>query len=461
MLLDRQHIHLTGIGGIGMSGLALIILDMGYKVSGSDVKLSDITARLERKGAKIFKGHSASSLPQEAGALVYSSSVAKNNPELLEARKRGLPVAQRAELLGEILNRKTGIAVTGTHGKTTTTSLISVILEKCSLDPTVIIGGEVSLFGGNAKLGKGPYVVAEADESDGSFLRLKPFYSIITNIEMEHMDYYKSLEDVMKAYSGFAKNLKPGGKILYNHEDRNIIRTLKGLGVQKESFGFSKEGSIYPVEIKMDEFNTRFRCVYRDTALGTVELKIPGLHNVLNALAAILLGLNMDIAFADIVKAIKDFTGTKRRFHLRADAGGVMLIDDYAHHPTEIKAVLDACRNWKRKRIIAVFQPHRYSRTLFLADDFGRCFAGADKVILTDIYAASEDPIEGVSVETLYEKIRHSGHKDVMILKKRDIVDHVMSVKKKGDMILILGAGDIKDVADALSDALAKKKAVS
>ena len=457
MILEKKNIHFVGVGGIGMSGLALILLKMGYNVSGSDLESNNLTERLGKMGGKMFIGHDTRHLPPEAEVLVYSSSVNDKNAEIIEARKRNIAIVKRAQVLAEILNKKKGIAVTGTHGKTTTTSLISVMLENCSLCPTVIIGGEVDLFNGNAKFGKGKYVVAEADESDGSFLYLKPLYSVITNIEMEHVDYYKTIDDAINAYSAFANNLKKTGTLFYNCEDENIKKMLTRFNGEGETFGFSKGADIYPYDIRLNEFCSSFQSVYKNEILGRVFLKVPGKHNILNSLAAILVGLKLGLKFESITNSIADFSGTKRRFHLRADVDGVMLIDDYAHHPTEIRAVLDACRNWKDRRLIVVFQPHRYTRTRFLADEFGRCFKGADKLILTDIYAASEDPIEGVSVKNIYDRVKKYGIDDVTMMNKETIAEHVMALKKRGDMILVLGAGDIKEVTNELSERLNKR----
>lgn len=454
MLLDKKNIHFIGIAGIGMSAIARVLLEMGYNVSGSDLEPNDLTGHIKEMGAHVFEGHAASNVSRDVDLIVYSSSISKNNPELLEAHRRKIPVAHRAEVLGELLNRKKGIAVTGTHGKTTTTSLISIMLENSNLDPTVMIGGEVGQFKGNAKFGKGAHLVAEADESDSSFLHFKPMYSVITNIEMEHLDHFKTLGDVRRAYRAFANNLKKGGILFYNREDPNIKEALKNFKGRTRSFGVSRGADIYPVDIKMNEFKTSFTCVYKNKKMGTASLGIPGMHNVLNSLAAILVGLNLGLGFEDIVNSIKSFKGVRRRFHLRADSGGVMLIDDYAHHPTEIRAVLDACRNWKGKRLIAIFQPHRYTRTKHLAGDFGKCFRGVDMLILTDIYAASEEPIKGVSVKNIYDRAIRSGLDDVKMLKKEDIAGHVMKLKKPGDMILVMGAGDIKNVADKISERL-------
>lgn len=457
-MLDKSRgIHFVGVGGIGMSGIAQILIGMGHDVSGSDVEKSHITDRLEALGGRMFAGHRASNVPKACGTLVYSSSIAKDNPEMREALKRNIEIVHRARMLGEIFNRKNGIAVSGTHGKTTTTSIISVMLENAGLDPTVIIGGEVGRFEGNAKLGSGEYSVAEADESDGSFVHLKPLYAVITNIEMEHLDHFRSLEHIRSSFRAFLNNIKAGGAVFYNHDDLNIRLAMKGFRKPGENYGFSREADMYPVDIRMDGFRTSFRCVYNNKLLGAVSLNIPGRHNVLNAMAAILVGLKVGLGFKEIARAIADFDGAKRRFQLRADSRGAMLIDDYAHHPTEIRAVLDACRNWKGKRVIAVFQPHRYSRTKFLVKDFGRCFKGVDKLILTDIYAASEKSIAGVSIMNILDEVKKSGISDVTVLRKESVPEHVMRIKRPGDMVLILGAGDIKKVADRLTDMFNKE----
>lgn len=456
MLINKKkRVHFVGIGGIGMSGVARVLLETGYKVSGSDLESSDLTNAIESLGGKIFKSHKSSNVPADAGVLVYSSSISKDNPEIREALKRKIRIVHRAEMLGELFNKKKGIGVTGTHGKTTTTSLISVILEDLGCDPTVVIGGEIERFGGNAKSGNGKYFVAEADESDSSFLRLRPFYAVLTNIEMEHVDHFHTLDAVKSAYRAFIDNIRRGGTVFYNYDDTNTRAVLKGFSQNTVSFGFSGDADIHALDIKMDGFRTSFKCVYKGLILGEVKLKIPGRHNVLNALAAILVGLKLGLEFDAIAGSIKDFTGTKRRFQLRLEKDGVMLIDDYAHHPTEIRAVLDACRNWKGKRIIVIFQPHRYTRTLFLADEFGKCFSGADKLILTDIYAASERPIKGVSIKNIYDRVKKNAPRDVVIMKKEKIADYVIEIKKPGDMILVLGAGNIKKVADELCGKMA------
>ncbi|MFA6321499.1 MAG: UDP-N-acetylmuramate--L-alanine ligase [Candidatus Omnitrophota bacterium] len=457
-ILKNKKLHFVGVGGIGMSGIARVLIGMGYDVSGSDVELNAITRKLEDLGGKIFKGHRESNLPPNVEVLVYSSSITADNPEMKAARRMKIKIAHRAEVLGELFNGKKGIAVTGTHGKTTTTSMISVMLHNAGLDPTAIIGGEVENINGNACLGSGKYIVAEADESDSSFLHLKPFYTIMTNLEMEHIDHFKTLGRAKAAFRAFAGNTKKGGVVFYNIDDANLKDVLKNYKGKKRTFGSSAKADIYPQNIKMDGFNTSFECVYHGKSIGNISIKVPGRHNVTNALACVLVGLEAGLKFKEIAKAMKDFSGARRRFELRVEAGGVMLIDDYAHHPTEIQAVLAASRNWEGKRRIVVFQPHRYSRTKFFADDFGKCFNGVDKLILTDIYAASEKAIRGVSIKCVYEKVRRSGLKDVVIMEKDAIAGHIMDIKRPGDMIIMMGAGNIKKVTDKLCEKLTMLK---
>ncbi len=457
MKLNKKAVHFTGIGGIGMSGVAHVLAETGYAVSGSDNELNSITQKLQGMGVRISEGHRASNLPEGASVLVYSSSISKDNPEIAEAKRRGIKIVHRAVVLGNIVNKNKGIAITGTHGKTTTTSLIAVMLKNCGLDPTVIIGGEVEEFAGNAKAGKGVHTVAEADESDSSFLHLKPYHAVITNIEPEHLDHYKDMAAIKRSFKSFIRNIKRGGVLFYNYDDPVLKDMAKSSKRLSKSFGLSSGADIRAGSIKLNGFKTAFDCIYKDKKLGRIELNIPGRHNVLNGLAAVLVGLEEGLEFGEIARSLKCFGGAKRRFQLRCENNGIMLIDDYAHHPTEIRAVLGACRGWKDKRIIAVFQPHRYTRTKFLANDFGKCFAGADKVILTDIYAASEKPIKGVTIKTVYDKIKRSGLKDVIILKKENIAGHIEEISRSGDIIIVLGAGDIKKVADELTVRLGGK----
>ncbi len=449
----KKRIHFIGVGGIGMSAIARILVEMGYKVSGSDLVTNDLTEGLSALGAAISLGHSVENIPKGAELAVYSSSIdIMLNPEVVRARESGIRIMQRASALGELLNPRKGIAVTGTHGKTTTTSLIAVMLDRLGYRPTVAIGGEVDYFRSNARFGKGDWMVAEADESDGSFTRLKPFYSVVTNIEIEHVDYYKSIEDVIGGYTGFVSNTKPGGIFFYNNDDENVRKVLKRYKGESRSYGLGEGALIYPLGIKMDRFRTSFRCIYKGKDLGEVRLRIPGRHNVSNSLAAILVGLEMGIDFGRIKEAIGSFRGARRRFQARFASDGIMLIDDYAHHPTEIEAVIEAARAFRPRRIVAVFQPHRYTRTKSLKREFGLCFRGVDKLVLTDIYPASERPIKGVSIKMLYDEVRKIGcPADVSVLDKGGIPLHIMKTSRRGDIILVMGAGSIKKVSDDLA----------
>jgi len=455
MKLDKKkRVHFIGVGGIGMSGIAYLLLKKGYKVSGSDLESNNLTRRIADSGGVVFQSHDASNISGDVGIVVYSTSISGNNPEMAEAKKRRIRLMHRSEVLGELFSGKYGIAVTGTHGKTTTTSLTAVMLYNLGLDPSAVIGGEVKEFAGNAILGKGKYFVAEADESDSSFLNLKPRIAVLTNLEMEHVDHFKSLDDAVSAFAAFVSNIKKGGTLFYNADDANLRKAAARFRSKRGTFGFSQDADIRPENIRLEGLRSSFDCVYKGNRLGRVDLKLPGRHNVLNALAAILVGLELGREFERIAGAIKDFGGAKRRLEVRSETDGVILIDDYAHHPTEIRAVVAACRNLGLERLVAVFQPHRYTRTKLLAAEFGRCFEGVDKLILTDIFASSEPPIDGVSVKLIYDKVKASGFKDVVILKKAELADHVMKLKKKGDVVLIMGAGDIKKVADELADEL-------
>ncbi|MFH1996003.1 MAG: UDP-N-acetylmuramate--L-alanine ligase [Candidatus Omnitrophota bacterium] len=456
-ILENKHFHFVGIGGIGMSALAGIITKMGCVVSGSDLARNNLTDDLRRGGARIFGGHSPSNLPKNAEIVVYSSSVQDNNPELREAAARGLRTVQRGALLAELLNRKKGVTVAGTHGKTTTSSLISVVLTESGIDPTVAVGGEVVSLGSNARFGRSEWFVAESDESDGSFLMLKPEIAVLTNVEMEHADYYRTMKSVLSAYGEFIRNIKRSGTLFYCVEDDNIASIVKGANIRKISYGLSSAASVYPARMSSDGFRTSYICVRDGKKIGDVTLNLPGRHNILNSLAAIMVGMEIGAPFKNIAASLAGFRGTKRRFQIRFEGCGITLIEDYAHHPTEIRAVFGAVQNFHGRRKIAIFQPHRFSRTRQFAKKFGECFEGVDMVILTDIYSASENPIEGVDARTIYNEMSGRESVNVIILKKEKIVDHVMGSLTDRDMIFVLGAGDIRNVADDLESRLRKK----
>ena len=455
-LNKKKRIHFIGVGGIGMSGIAYLLCRDGYKVSGSDLELNNLTRKIEECGGVIYRGHEATNVSEDAGAIVYSTSISRKNPEMGEAKKRKLRIMHRSEILGELFNGKYGIAVTGTHGKTTTSSLTAAMLYRLGCDPRAVLGGEVKEFGGNATSGNSRYFVAEADESDSSFLNLKPRIAVLTNLEHEHVDHFRTLADTVRAFASFVSGIKKSGALFYNADDPNLGKATARYKGRRATFGLAKDADLRPEEIKLEGFGSSFDCIYKGKRLGRMELKLPGIHNVMNALGAVLVGLELGFGFDRISEAVKTFDGAKRRLDLRADKDGVMMIDDYAHHPTEIRAVIAVCRNLGCERLVAVFQPHRYTRTKLLADGFGKCFDGVDKLILTDIFASSEKPIDGVSIKLIYDRVKARGIKDAVIMKKDRIADHVMKIKKKGDLVLVMGAGDIKKVADVLAGELSR-----
>lgn len=456
MLKGKKHIHFMGIGGIGMSGLALILSDMGFKVSGSDIKPNSLTQKLIGRGVKIYFGHHASNIEEDVDLVVYSSAIFPKNPEYIVAQNKKIPIVQRAKILAELMEKKKGIAVTGAHGKTTTTSLISLILKKTGYDPTIVIGGEVEYINGNACLGHGEYLVAEADESDGSFLNLHPFYEIITNIDREHMDYYGDIEDIISAHQKFVDNLKTGGCLFCGADNENIKTLLSRISKEVITYGLSTARDFYPDHIQMKENLSEFNCLFRGEKLGKISLNIPGLHNIINSLAALAVVHKIGIDFDKATSALAEYKGAGRRFQIKNSHNDIMVINDYAHHPTEIQATLEAAQGWKDRRIIVVFQPHRYTRTKFLKEEFGKCFSLTDHLVITDIYAASEEPIEGVSGRDIYEKVLESGHRDAYYLPKDKIIDHLLKIIKPKDMVLILGAGDIGELVDELVGQLKK-----
>ncbi len=459
MLSKAQKIHFIGIGGIGMSSLALILLDRGYAVTGSDVKPSSITEKIENKGGVVFFGHNDSNLPTDTNIVIYSSSIyLPSNPEILSARQRNIPIMHRSDLVAEFLNSKSGVAVTGAHGKTTTTALSAILLAKAGLDPTVIIGGEVDAFGGNWRNGNGDFVVCEADESDGSFLKLRPVYGILTNIDKEHLDYYRNLKEVIKANKVFINNIRREGCLITCCDNPDIKKLIKGYDRKFRTYGNSKSGAdLFARSVRMDRLHSSFEAVLNGRSLGTFELNIPGVHNVENSLAAILLGVEIGIDVDTVRAALASYNGAKRRFQVKGHINDIMVVEDYAHHPTEIIATIAACRNWPGRRVIGVFQPHRYSRTKFLKKQFGKSFFGLDELILTDLYSASEKPIEGVSTKVIYDEVLKSGHKKVRLIGKDEVLPALLKMLKPSDIVLVLGAGDIGEISDELVCALKTK----
>ena len=468
MFAKIQQIHFVGIGGIGMSGIAEVLLNLGYKVSGSDLKSSAVTERLAGLGAAVFAGHRAGNI---AGAevVVTSSAIATENPEVVEAHRLHLPVIQRAEMLAELMRLKYGIAIAGMHGKTTTTSMVAAVLAGGGLDPTVVVGGRVDAMGSNARLGKSQYLVAEADESDRSFLKLSPILSVVTNIDREHMDCYRNMRDVKKTFLEFMDRVPFYGMVLACNDDVLLRRLLPGVQRRTVTYG-TRRGSDFLIQLDSDSSRTamrtegqplsRFRVSYRKKDLGEFTLHVPGVHNVLNATAAIAVGVGLDINVDAIRTALDQFRGVDRRFQLRGRAAGGSVIDDYGHHPTEIKATLAAARQCSFRKVHVVFQPHRFTRTRDLIEEFTRAFGDADSVSVLDIYAASEKPIEGVSGEALAHTIREKGGVAAQYAASfADAVSAVVAAAENGDMILTLGAGSVSQLGPMILEKL-KERAV-
>jgi len=454
------RLHFVGIGGIGMSGIAEVFLNQGYPVSGSDLSASDVTRRLEQLGARICIGHRAENV-QGSQVVVISSAVKKTNPEVLEARRLRIPVIPRAEMLSELMRGKVGIAVAGTHGKTTTTSMLATVLTLAKLDPTLVIGGKVDSLGGNAKLGQGKYVVAEADESDGSFLHLPAMYGVITNIDNDHLDHYGSLASVEDAFVDFVGKIPFYGLVAVCGEDAGVKRCLDRMTKPVTTYGFSSQWDFYADQIQTIGTGSRFQVWQRvidapHRALGAVTLHVPGRHNVLNALASVAIGLKLGVPFAEIASALGEFRGVKRRFEVcyQDEKTQRTVVDDYGHHPTEIAATLAAARQIWTGRIVTVFQPHRYSRTLHCAPEFMSAFGNSDVIMITDIYGAGEEPIEGVTAQNFTADLKKQTRPDQQVFYTGDLEktrERVLAEFKDGDLLLCLGAGSITKLAEQVS----------
>ncbi len=447
MFRKTQHIHLVGIGGSGMSGIAEVLLTLGYKVSGSDLQASDTTRRLEELGGKIFIGHQEGNIG-EAQVVVISSAVSPQNPEVVAAKGKQIPVIPRAEMLAELMRLKFGVAIAGAHGKTTTTSMVANVLAQGGLDPTMVIGGKVNALGSHARLGRGDLLVAEADESDGSFLRLSPTIVAVTNLDREHLDHYGTMDRLTDAFVEFVNKVPFYGLAVLCADDERLRALFPRIVKRYYSYGLNEREGCVPdfraTDVSVKQWGAEFRAHFRGRNLGPFRLAVPGIHNVSNALAAIAVGIELDVPVDLIRKGLAAFTGVERRFHLRGEAGGVMVVDDYGHHPTEIKAVLAAARQGWDRRLVVLFQPHRYSRSRDLMDEFVHAFDQADVLFLTDIYAAGEQPIPGVSGAKLAEAVRSGGHPSVTFVEqKQQLPDHVLPHLKPGDLVITLGAGDI------------------
>ena len=449
MFFKPQHLHFVGIGGIGMSGIAEVLLNLGYEISGSDLKLSPTTDRLASLGAHIYEGHSAANVGG-AKALVVSSAVDAANPEVQEARRSQIPVIPRGELLAELMRLKYGIAIAGSHGKTTTTSMTATVLNAGGLDPTVVVGGKAASMGGsNARVGQSEFLVVESDESDGSFLKLSPILAVVTNVDREHLDHYPSITEIRAAFLEFIQKVPFYGAAILCLDDENIQQLLPAVNRRVITYGRSQQASLQIADVDCGAFESRFSVRMRGRDLGMFHLRVPGVHNVLNATAAIAVGLELDVRLESIRDAIASYSGVDRRFQMRGQARGITVIDDYGHHPTEIRATLAAAQLCKFQRVLAVFQPHRYTRTQHLMDEFAKSFHQADVVFVLDIYAASEAPIEGISGRSLADRIRDFGHRCVQYTGTFDqTVSAVLETVRDHDVVLTLGAGNVWQVGD-------------
>lgn len=452
---DCTSVHFVGIGGAGMSGIAKVLLQKGCKVSGSDLNMTSVTESLAKMGARIFKEHRAVNLPHDTESVVVSTAISDTNPEVLEAKDRGIPIIHRGEMLANIMEGSKGIAVAGAHGKTTITSMIALCFEEAGLDPTVVIGGELKNIGGNAKLGQGEYFVAEADESDGSFLKLNPYIAVVSNVEDDHLDYYETVENIAVAFKKYINNVSPEGFSILCADDP-LLRELAVTNGQKIiTYGVHSSAQYRVENIITKGFSSLGTVYVGEKKLGILELKVPGQHNMVNALAAVVVSCELGIPFRKAAEALKLFTGVKRRFQLLGEARGVVVVDDYAHHPTEIMATLKGARQGNPPRIIAVFQPHRFTRTKRLHSEFANAFNDADVLIVNDIYSAGENPIPGVTAGALVEEIRgNSSCTTYFIAEGEDTVRFLEQHLCSGDLVMVLGAGDVWKVGLSLLEVL-------
>jgi len=454
--LHKKHrVHFVGIGGIGMSGIAEVLLNLGYLVTGSDLQESDATKRLRALGAQVFVGHQEENLAVNPSVVVISTAVKYSNPEVLEARRRQIPVIPRAEMLAELMRMKYGVAVVGSHGKTTTTSMIAAVLSTAGLDPTMVIGGRVHMLGTNAKMGQGEILVAEADESDGSFLFLSPIIAVVTNIDREHMDYHQTMERLNESFLAFVNKVPFYGVAVLCLDDAAVRALVPKVKKRLTTYGLSSEADFSARDLHMRAASVEFSVLHRGKPLGKLRLHLPGRHSATNALAAVAIAQELEIPFSQVAEALDAFTGIQRRFEIKGEPKGIMVIDDYGHHPAEIRATIGAIRDsWKRP-LTVIFQPHRYSRTRDLFDEFLTAFEGADRLLLTEIYPAGEDAIPGVNSESLYQVIKRKGHMEVEFVADKSQITKTLAGKlSPGDIVLTLGAGDIYKVGEALLEAL-------
>jgi UDP-N-acetylmuramate--alanine ligase len=452
----KVKVHFVGIGGIGMSGIAELLLNLGYRVSGSDLKESEITRRLASLGGAVAIGHRAENVAADVDVVVTSSAVKRNNPEAMAARDRSIPVIPRAEMLAELMRLKEGVAIAGSHGKTTTTSLIATVLAHAGLDPTAVVGGKLNALGSNAKLGKGQLMVVEADESDGSFLRLSPTIAVITNVDPEHLDYYGTIEALQQAFVDFADRVPFYGLAVMCIDHPVVQHLIPRVGKRLVTYGVSHQADWRADDVRLSAFQARFAVLHRGQRLGEVSLRMVGAHNVLNALACCAVAHELGIPFTKTAEALNSFQGVQRRFTVRGEVRGITVVDDYGHHPAEIKATLAGARaSFPQRRIVCAFQPHRYTRTRDLLADFATAFNDADALLLTEIYAAGEDPIPGVSGDRLFEAVKACGHRDVAFAERGELAARLRERLREGDLVITLGAGDITHACEELLELLA------
>jgi len=457
MFGKTKHIHLVGIGGAGMSGIAEVLINQGFRVSGSDINQTEVTDKLAKLGGDISIGHSEGNIIG-ADVIVVSSAIKPDNVEILSAHRQKIPVISRVEMLAELMRMKYSIAVAGTHGKTTTTGIVSYVLEHGGLDPTLVDGGIIRTLDSNIRLGGSEFMVVEADEAYGSIKKISPTIAIVTTIDNDHLDYYGTMDEIKKTFLEFINRVPFYGSAILCLDQENIQELIPKVEKRFMTYGIETKADLTATGINIDGDGSSYTVLHHGKSIGKISIKLPGTHNVANSLAAVAVGLELDVSFKNIAKALRDFPGIHHRFEILGNVKDIIVVDDYGHHPTEIKATLKAARDTYNRRIIAVFQPHRYSRVSEIAEEFARCFYQADVLIMTEIYSAMEDPIEGVTGEMVANKTRDYGHKDVVYIpNKDDIPDHVMKIAQPGDLIITLGAGDIWKVGKEIVKRLSEK----
>ena len=436
---EVKHIYFMGIGGIGMSGIAEILLDFGYRVSGSDIKVSNVTERLQKKGAEIYIGQRAENITADIDYAVRSTAIRETNEEYMRVKELGLPVLHRSQMLAKLMEEKKAICVAGAHGKTTTSSMISLAMELAGKDPTIVVGGEIAQIGSNAKSGNGDYLVAEADESDGSFLNLHPWMTVITNVEEDHLDHYQDLDAIRNAFIDFVKLPGESGVAVLNYDCPETCQLAQYAAGKVVSYGMADDAQVRGANVRQEQGESLVDVYQHGQLLGTLRLHVPGMHNISNALAAVAAGLEIGMTFDELAAGLKEFGGARRRFQLLGVVQNIQIIDDYAHHPTEVAATIEAAKGVHDGRVVAVFQPHRYSRTKFLAEKFAEAFDAADEVVLTDVYAAGEDLSEGAESDIIAQHMQRPAH----LVAREQLNKFLQGFVKPGDMVLMMGAGNI------------------